>query len=41
MGRRIKALVEIVGIEPETNELITNTVYTWNPGEELFSNTYI
>jgi flagellar protein FlaI len=36
MGRRIKALVEIVGIEPETNELITNTVYTWNPGEDVF-----
>ena len=36
MTRRIKALVEIVGIEPETNELITNTVYTWNPAEDVF-----
>jgi flagellar protein FlaI len=36
MGRRVKALVEIVGIEPETNELITNTVYTWNPAEDVF-----
>jgi flagellar protein FlaI len=36
MGRRVKAIVEIVGIEPETNELITNTVYTWNPGDDVF-----
>lgn len=36
MGRRVKAIVEIVGIEPETNELITNTVYTWNPADDVF-----
>ncbi len=35
-SRRMKALVEIVGIEPETNELITNTVFSWNPANDLF-----
>ena len=29
--RRIKQVVEIVGFEPETNELITNIVYEWDP----------
>ncbi len=36
MSRRVKAIVEIVGIEPETNELITNTVYAWNPADDTF-----
>ncbi|MCI4344879.1 MAG: type II/IV secretion system ATPase subunit, partial [Thermoplasmata archaeon] len=30
--RRLKQVLEIVGFEPETNELITNTVYEWDPG---------
>ncbi len=34
--RRIKQILEIVGFEPETNELITNTVYEWDPGTDTF-----
>jgi flagellar protein FlaI len=37
MTRRVKGLIEIVGIEPETNELITNTVYSWSPATDVFS----
>jgi flagellar protein FlaI len=36
MVRRIKQLIEIVGFEPETNELITNTVYEWDQGKDKF-----
>ncbi len=35
-ARRIRNIVEIVGIEPETNELITNTVYQWNSADDTF-----
>ncbi|MGP8076850.1 MAG: type II/IV secretion system ATPase subunit, partial [Thermoplasmata archaeon] len=34
--RRIKQILEIVGFEPETNELITNTVYEWDPATDGF-----
>lgn len=34
--RRITKLVEIVGFEPETNELITNTVYEWDQPTDSF-----
>ncbi|EQD72096.1 type II secretion system protein E, partial [mine drainage metagenome] len=34
--RRIKQILEIVGFEPETNELITNTVYEWDAGKDKF-----
>jgi archaeal flagellar protein FlaI len=34
--RRLKQVLEIVGFEPETNELITNTVYEWDPATDLF-----
>ncbi len=34
--RRVKQILEIVGFEPETNELITNTVYEWDPGADTF-----
>ncbi len=34
--RRLKQVLEIVGFEPETNELITNTVYEWDPGTDKF-----
>ncbi len=34
--RRLKQVLEIVGFEPETNELITNTVYEWDPGADTF-----
>lgn len=36
MVRRVKQLVEIIGFEPETNELITNTVYEWDQGTDSF-----
>jgi flagellar protein FlaI len=34
--RRLKQVLEIVGFEPETNELITNTVYEWDPSNDTF-----
>jgi flagellar protein FlaI len=34
--RRIRQVVELVGFEPETNELITNTVYEWDPTTDSF-----
>lgn len=34
--RRINQIVELVGFEPETNELITNTVYEWDPATDSF-----
>ncbi len=34
--RRVKELVEIIGIEPTTNEIITNTVYKWMPAKDEF-----
>ncbi|MCE5295920.1 MAG: type II/IV secretion system ATPase subunit [Euryarchaeota archaeon] len=34
--RRMKQLVEIVGFEPETNELITNMVYEWDQATDRF-----
>jgi flagellar protein FlaI len=34
--RRLKQVLEIVGFEPETNELITNTVYEWDPANDTF-----
>jgi flagellar protein FlaI len=37
IARRIRNIVEIVGIEPESNELITNTVYVWNSADDNFS----
>jgi flagellar protein FlaI len=37
MTRRVKSLTEIVGIDPETNELITNAAYSWNPADDKFN----
>ncbi len=37
MTRRVKGLVEIVGTDPESNELITNSAYTWNPADDTFN----
>lgn len=34
--RRMRQLTEIVGFEPETNELITNTVYEWDQATDRF-----
>lgn len=36
MVRRIKQIIEIIGFEPETNELITNTVYEWDPATDKY-----
>jgi len=37
LTRRVKSLTEIVGIDPETNELITNAAYSWNPADDKFN----
>ena len=37
MTRRVKGITEIVGLDPETNELITNAVYSWNPANDEFN----
>jgi len=34
--RRIKQVIEIVGFEPDTNELISNTVYEWDQATDRF-----
>ncbi|OPY33817.1 MAG: hypothetical protein A4E32_00555 [Methanomassiliicoccales archaeon PtaU1.Bin124] len=36
LARRIKQVIEIVGFEPETNELITNMVYEWDQATDHF-----
>ncbi|UCH89135.1 MAG: type II/IV secretion system ATPase subunit [Thermoplasmata archaeon] len=37
--RRIKELVEIIGVDPTTNEIITNTVFKWIPAKDEFKFT--
>ena len=37
MTRRVKALIEVVGTDPESGELITNSAYTWNPADDTFN----
>lgn len=37
MTRRVKSLTEIVGMDPETSELISNSVYAWNPADDTFN----
>ncbi len=37
MTRRVKSLTEIVGMDPETGELITNSTYTWSPADDTFN----
>ncbi len=34
--RRCKQIVELVDIDPQTNEVLTNTVFKWDPGEDEF-----
>ncbi len=36
MTRRVKSLTEIVGLDPETTEIIYNSVFTWNPADDRF-----
>jgi len=37
MTRRVKGLHEIVALDPETNEIISNTAYSWNPADDTFN----
>jgi flagellar protein FlaI len=37
MVRRIREVVEIVGFEPDTNEIITNTVFEWDQALDSFN----
>lgn len=37
MTRRMKSITEIVGVDPQTSELVTNSVYTWNPADDTFN----
>jgi flagellar protein FlaI len=37
MTRRVKSITEIVGMDPETGELITNSVFSWNPADDSFN----
>ncbi len=37
MTRRVKGLIEIVGTDPQTDELITNNAYIWNPADDTFN----
>ncbi len=37
MTRRVKGLTEIVGMDPETGELITNSAFSWNPADDSFN----
>ncbi len=37
MTRRVKGLIEIVSTDPQTDELITNNAYTWNPADDTFN----
>ncbi len=34
--RRIKQVIELVGFEPDTNELISNTVFEWDQITDRF-----
>ncbi|MCK4247458.1 MAG: type II/IV secretion system ATPase subunit, partial [Methanomicrobia archaeon] len=34
--RRITQIVEVIDLDPTTNEVITNTLYEWNPFEDTF-----
>jgi flagellar protein FlaI len=35
--RRVREIVEILGIDPTTKELVTNTVFRWDPVKDEFS----
>jgi len=34
--RRIKKVVEVVGIDPNTEDILTNEVFSWNPRKDTF-----
>lgn len=35
-ARRVREVVELVGMDPATRELLTNTVFTWDPATDSF-----
>jgi flagellar protein FlaI len=35
--RRIRELAEIIGIEPTSNEIITNSIFKWSPAKDKFT----
>jgi archaeal flagellar protein FlaI len=35
MGRRIREVTEVVGFDPETRELLTNTVFEWDSASDV------
>ncbi len=37
MVRRIKNITEVVGLDPDTEELVTNKAYTWNPADDSYN----
>ncbi len=37
LSRRIKQMVEIVGVEPDSDEIITNNAYEWDPVGDVFN----
>jgi len=37
--RRIREIIEILGINPATKEVITNTVFRWDPVKDIFEYT--
>jgi flagellar protein FlaI len=37
--RRANQVVEVIDLDPTTNEVITNTLYEWNPFEDTFAFT--
>lgn len=37
MTRRVKSITEFIGIDPESDELITNAAYSWNPADDTFN----
>ncbi len=42
--RRCKQLVEVIGLDPHTGELLTNEAFRWNPAEdeyEFFGKSYV
>ncbi|HVL49055.1 MAG TPA: type II/IV secretion system ATPase subunit, partial [Candidatus Thermoplasmatota archaeon] len=39
--RRTKELVEIVGLDPHTREILTNEVFSWNPARDEFEFTNV
>jgi flagellar protein FlaI len=36
MARRVNSIVELIGLDPETSDLITNTVFEWLPATDKF-----